>query len=118
MIVRRRPREGPLIALLLKRLAVFAFVLCLFCVFLYILGTGQGFTDLTQLFLLRLARETGLFLSFAAVLGLFLNLGLLILRRNLLYLPGMGGYAALLLFGGGTAALSAFIAAVAGGNLP
>ena len=114
----RRPVEGPLILLLVKRLALFSFILCLFSLFLYGLGTRQEFTDPTQLLLLRLTRGLGLFLAAVSLYGMAADLVMVLRRRKLHYWYGLGGYGFLLVFGAAAAAFAAFVSTAAGGNTP
>jgi hypothetical protein len=116
-----RPPEKPLILLLVKRLTFFLFIMSLFLIFLYVIGTRQEFMDLTQVLLLRLLGGTGLFLAAGSLCGVVLNLRAALSGRA----PGgrrgacIAGAAAYLLagiFGAGAAAAALFITAAVAGN--
>ncbi|GHV71136.1 hypothetical protein AGMMS49928_21650 [Spirochaetia bacterium] len=113
----RNKLPDSIIAQLVKRLALFCFILCLFSVFLYILGTRQEFTDATQLLLLRLAIIIGIFLTAMSFCGMVLDIRIIISRRLWSYFAGVGGYILMGIFGAAAAVFAAFITAASGGNL-
>jgi hypothetical protein len=108
------------IAVLIKRIVLFLFIMSLLTLFLYGIGTAQNFMDHTQLFLLRLSRLWGLFLIIGAFYGILLETGLAFRkggRRIFSSLGGLGVYTLLGIWGGLLAAVSTFINAAARGNI-
>ncbi|MDR2102241.1 MAG: hypothetical protein LBP43_06690 [Treponema sp.] len=85
-------------------------------IFLYGIGTAQGFMDITQLMLLRLIIILGIFLGIGSVYGIILALWLIRRGLKFRYVGGIGGYLLLSLFGILTALIAAFIVVTAGGN--
>ena len=102
--------------LLVNRLAIFFFLMCLLTLFLYTAGTIQDFTDSTQLFLLNLYFILGLFLAIASVSGLVLDLNRFSRTRKTRYLLRAGGYVFLVVFGVVTVLAASAITAISGGN--
>ena len=102
--------------LLVNRLAIFFFLMCLLSLFLYAAGTTQDFIDSTQLFLLNLHFILGIFLTAASVSGLLLDLSRFSLTRKKRYLLRAGGYVFLLVFGVVTVLAASAITAISGGN--
>jgi len=102
--------------LLVNRLAIFFFLMCLLTLFLYTAGTVQDFTDSTQLLLLNLYFILGIFLAAASVSGLFLDLNRFSKTKKTRYLLRAGGYVFLLVFGVVTVLASSAITAISGGN--
>jgi hypothetical protein len=109
-------KRKPLIAVLVKRTVSFFFVMCIFSVFLYGIGTAQGFMDRTLLFLLRLSVLLGFFQGVGSLYGFILDFWLLFHRREFRYLYGAGAYLFLCFLGAGIAVSGVFIIIVAGGN--
>jgi hypothetical protein len=91
--------------------------MCLINLFLYIIGTVQGFMDDTQLFLLHLGFVLSILLVLSAVYGLALNLALFFHRKKIRFIRGACAYAFLGLLGGIIAALAGFIISVSSGNI-
>jgi hypothetical protein len=113
----RLPRGKPLVIMMMKRLALFALFMCLLTLFLYVIGTRQGFMDLTQLSLLRLASGLGIFLAALSLYGTVFEALMVFRRRQYRFLWGLGGYLLTGIFGAGITAFSSFISAAARGNL-
>jgi hypothetical protein len=109
--------KRPFFCIFFRRAAVFFLCLCCFSLFLYAAGARQGFTDKTQLLLLRLSLNLGLVLSVSSVLGIFSCFPLLRRGPRLSLILGMGAYLCLCAFGLGVSLLASFIIAAAGGNL-
>ncbi|MDR0567621.1 MAG: hypothetical protein LBG87_00235 [Spirochaetaceae bacterium] len=101
--------------LLVKRTVSFFFGICLLLVFLYGVGTMQGFMDITQLILLHWIMRIGILLGFTAGYGIILD-GIRLFRRRFRYAGGFAAYALAGLFGFGLAVFGAFMAVLTGGN--
>jgi hypothetical protein len=102
---------------LLKGGILFFLGLCLFSLFLYAAGTRQGFTDRTQLLLLRLSRDLGFALSFCSAWGLIFCFFRISRGPRLRLVLGIGACLALCAFGFAVNLLASFIIAATGGNL-
>lgn len=102
---------------LVNRTVLFFLIMCLINLFLYIIGTVQGFMDDTQLFLLHLGFVLSILLVLSAVYGLALNLALFFHRKKIRFIRGACAYAFLGLLGGIIAALAGFIISVSSGNI-
>jgi hypothetical protein len=113
----RKLLDNKLFPLLVGRAVFFFLVMCLLTVFLYIVGTAQGFMDDTQLFLLRLGAALSTLLFLSALYGLVLNLLLFFREKRLAFIRGAGVYAFLGALGGIIAASALFIISTAGGNI-
>ncbi|MDR1100593.1 MAG: hypothetical protein LBL28_08945 [Treponema sp.] len=99
-----------------KTLSLFFLGFCLFSLFLYAAGTRQGFTDKTQLLLLRLSRGLGLVLGGCSVWTVFFCFFQKIPGPRFRRALKIGAYFALCVFGFAVNLLMSFIIAVAGGN--
>jgi len=108
--------RGKLIPILVNRTAIFFFLMCLVTLFLYGTGTLQGFTDFTQLSLLRLYIVLGIFLTVDSVYGVALDLERLIKNKKKRYLFRAGGYFLLVIFGAATVVTVIFIITLSKGN--
>ena len=108
--------QEKLLPILVNRVVIFFFLMCLFTLFLYIAGTVQGFIDSTQLFLLRLYVILGIFLSVTSVYGMVLSLARLLKHKKNRYLFRAGGYMLLAIFGVATVLAALFIITVSEGN--
>ena len=113
MKLTRSSREK-LLYLLVNRLAIFFFLMCLLTLFLYAAGTIQDFTDSTQLFLLNIYFILGLFLTIASVSGLLLDLNRFSRTKKTRYLLRAGGYVFLVVFGVVTVLAASAITAISG----
>ena len=102
--------------LLVSRLAIFFFLMCLLTLFLYVAGTIQDFTDSTQLLLLNLYFVLGIFLAAASVSGLVLDLNRFFRTKKTRYLLRAGGYIFLVVFSVVTVLAASAITAISGGN--
>ena len=117
----KETRKKALIAVLIKRIVLFLFIMSLLTLFLYGIGIAQSFMDHTQFFLLRLSRFWGLFLIIGAFYGILLETGLAVRRggwrRLFSPLGGLVVYTLLGVWGGLLAVVSSFISAAARGNI-
>ncbi len=111
-----RPKEKSLVILLLNRTVVFLLCMTLLAVFLYAIGTVQGFMDATQFFLLRLISVLGFVFGISALYALLLDLFMLAKTRSLHFLGGALAYFLLFGLGGGLSMFSSFILAAAAGS--
>jgi hypothetical protein len=103
--------------LLFKGMTFFFLFLCLFSLFLYAAGTRQGFTDKTQLFLLRLSLSLALVLSVCSVCGIGFCLPRMFRGFHFRYILITGAYLCLGVFGAAVSLVVSFIIAAAGGNV-
>jgi len=111
-----RLSKEKLLYLLVNRLAIFFFLMCLLTSFLYAAGTVQDFTDSTQLLLLNLYFILGIFLTIASVSGLLLDFSRFSRTKKTRYLIRAGGYVFLVVFGIATVLAASAITAISGGN--
>ena len=101
---------------LVSRTVIFFFLMCLLTLFLYAVGTIQGFIDSTQLSLLRLYGVLGIFLTVTSVYGTILFLRRFFTIKKKRYLFRAGGYLFLTIFGVATVLTVMFIVTVSAGN--
>jgi hypothetical protein len=111
------PLDSKLFPLLVKRTVLFFLIMCFISLFLYIIGTVQGFMDDTQLFLLRLGAGMSILLALSSLYGLVLDLALFFREKSLRFVRGAGVYAFLGVLGGVIAASASFIISASGGNI-
>ena len=105
-----------LLPILVNRTVIFLFLMCLLTMFLYVVGTIQGFIDSTQLVLLKLCVVLGIFLAVTSVYGAALNLWRLFNVKKARYLFRAGGYMLLVIFGAAAVLAAKFIITASGGN--
>jgi hypothetical protein len=110
-------RTESLFFMLFKGTVLFALFFCLFSLFLYAAGTRQGFTDETQIFLLRLSLNLGLVLSICSVCGIGFCLLRIFYSPHLRHILMAGAYLCLGAFGLAVSLLASFIIAASGGNV-
>jgi hypothetical protein len=103
--------------ILVSRTVLFFLVVCLISLFLYIIGTVQGFMDDTQLFLLRLGLGMSILLVLSSLYGLVLELVLFFRGKKLRFIRGAGVYTFLGVLGVAIAASASFIISASGGNI-
>jgi len=115
-MVSYRYLKEKLLSVLASRAAFFLFLMCLLTLFLYAAGTVQGFTDSTQLTLLKIYVALGIFLSVLSLCGMILDLRRLYKRKKIRYLFRAGIYILLLIFGAVTVLTAMFIITLSGGN--
>jgi hypothetical protein len=100
-----------------KGITFFFLFFCFFSLFLYAAGTRQGFTDKTQIFLLRLSLYLGLVLSALSICGMGFCIFRIFRGPRLRHVLVTGAYLGLGIFGGAVSLLASFIIAATGGNL-
>jgi uncharacterized membrane protein SpoIIM required for sporulation len=105
-----------LFSILISRMVIFFFLMCLLTLFLYAAGTVQNFIDTTQLSLLRLYSIFGIFLAVSSGFGFALDLHRFVKTKKIRYLSRAGGYMLLLIFGATTVLTVISIIAVSSGN--
>lgn len=105
-----------LLPILINRSAIFFSIMCLLTMFLYAIGTRQGFVDSTQFGLLRLYAVLGIFLVTCSVCGTVLNVIRFISQKKLRYLLRGAAYLLLVLFGAITVLAVIFIFALSTGK--
>jgi len=115
-VISTRLSKEKFLYLLVNRLAIFFFLMCLLTLFLYAAGTTQDFIDSTQLLLLNLHFILGIFLTIASVSGLLLDLNRFSLTKKKRYLLRAGGYVFLVVFGVVTILAASAITAISGGT--
>ncbi|MDR0624192.1 MAG: hypothetical protein LBG10_07155 [Treponema sp.] len=98
-------------------MTLFFLFFCFFSLFLYTAGTRQGFTDKTQIFLLRLSLNLGLMLSICSVCGIGGCIPGVVRGPRLRHILTAGAYLCLGVFGVAVSLVVSFIIAAAGGNL-
>ena len=86
--------DKPLILILIKRAAIFLFVLCAISVFYWIVGSESSFLDSTQAMLLGIMRLSSMGVIVACGMGLLLSIALALVRRHRLKVLGLAGYVA------------------------
>ena len=105
-----------LLPILVSRTVVFLFVMGILTLFLYGVGTVQGFIDTTQLALLRLYVVLGIFLTIFSAAGIIIDLRRFINMKKKRYLIRAGIYLVLVIFGIFTVLAVIFILTLSGGN--
>ncbi|MDR1302535.1 MAG: hypothetical protein LBK43_08725 [Treponema sp.] len=110
-----RPERKPIILMLVQRTVLFFFGLCLLSLFLYGIGTNQGFMEKTQFMLLHITVMVGLFIGVGSLYGIGLDLWL-VFRKKYRYISGLVGFLCLGSFGIIIAALGSFIMVLTEGN--
>jgi len=89
-----RLQKKPLALILVKRVAIFFFALCLVAILFWYTGSFQSFLDSTQAMLMSLLKYSALCLLLAAAAGLGLSVAFALLRR---YPLGGWGFSAYIL---------------------
>jgi len=92
---RPEPAHKPLALIIVKRVAIFLFVLFAISVFFWVVGSFGSFLDDTQLLIVGLIEKASLGLATVAGLGLVSSLVYLAARRRAATLAGILGYALL-----------------------
>jgi hypothetical protein len=98
--------DKPLIMILVKRSAIFLFVLCAISLFYWIVGSVSSFLDETQTMLLGIIRVSSLGIVVAAGIGILLSLAFALARRYRLRLMSVLGYAFAALLGAAALAIA------------
>jgi hypothetical protein len=109
--------KGKFSTVIINRVILFFFFICLLTGFFYILGTVQGFMDDTLFLLLRIGAVFGILLTVSSVLGFFIDLGFLLTKKKIRYLGIMFLYCFLGIFGGIIVYASYFIMVISAGNI-
>jgi hypothetical protein len=112
-----KPPDSKLFPLLVNRAVVFFLIMCFISLFLYIIGTVQGFMDDTQLFLLRIGAGMSILLVLSSLYGLVLDLALFFRGKRPRFILGACAYALLGVLGGVIAVSASFIISASGGNI-
>lgn len=110
------PKKKSILVILVKRTVFFFFTMCVFTIFLYGIGTIQGFMDTTQQIMLRLIIIMGFSLAVGSIYGILLDLWLAFYEKKRRFFWGIGGYIGMGLFGAAIAAAATFIVVLSGGN--
>jgi hypothetical protein len=111
-----RPKRKSILVILVKRTVLFFFTLCIFTVFLYGIGTIQGFMDTTQQLMLHLAIILGFSLAVGSIYGILLDFWFIFHEKKRSFFWGIGGYISMGLFGALIAAAATFIVTISRGN--
>ena len=109
------PKEK-LLSILVSRMAIFFFLMCLVTLFLYGIGIKHGFTDSTQLAILRLYVVLGIFLAVSSLCGAILNTERLLKLKMMRYFLRAGFYTFLVVFSVVTTVSIMFIVTLSSGN--
>jgi hypothetical protein len=104
----QRPKQKPLLVILVKRVVFFFLCLCALAMLLYVLGNFQGFMDSTQTILLRISIATGILLGLGCIYGILLSAWMLF-HKELSYAGSILLYLALGVFGAAMAVAAQFI---------
>ena len=83
--------------------------MCFLTVFIYFLGTIQGFMDTTLFMLLELAVVLGILLVISSLLGIILDLTLLLSIKKIRYLNRIFLHIFFMIFGGSMSLVGSFI---------
>ena len=105
-----------LLLILVNRLVVLFFLMCVFTIFLYAAGTVQGFIDTTQLSLLSFYVFMGIFLILAAILGTILESRRFFKSKKMRYLFRAAGYIIAMFLSAASVLAAMFIITISGGN--
>jgi len=108
--------KDKLLPILISRISIFLFLMCLLSLFLYAAGTVQGFIDTTQISLLSLYVVLGILLALTSISGVVISLIRFKKSRKIRYLFRTGGYMLLMIFGSATILAIMFIITLASGN--
>ena len=106
-----------LLPILVSRAVIFFFIMGLLTLFLYAIGTVQGFIDSTQLSLLRLYVILGIFLTIFSAAGIVVDLRRFLTAKKNRYLLRAVGYFFLAVFGISTVLAVMFIITISAGNI-
>ena len=88
-----------LLPIMVNRAAIFFFVMSILTMFLYAIGTNQGFVDSTQFGLLRLYAILAIFLTTTSICGLALNLLRFSVHKKIRFILRAGSYLFFIFFG-------------------
>ena len=105
-----------LLPILVNRSVTFLFIMCLLTLFLYTIGTNQGFVDATQFNLLKAYSVFAIFLVTMSICGIVLNVIRFSAQKKARYLLRAGAYLLLVIFGSATVLAIMFIFTISAGN--
>ena len=105
-----------LLSVLISRMGIFLFLMCLLTLFLYAVGTNQGFIDSTQLALLRLYIILGISLAISSLYGFILNIVRILKFKMTRYILRTIGYFVLVIFSIVSVLTAMFIITLSSGN--
>jgi hypothetical protein len=92
-------QDKPLLLILVKRAAIFLFVICAVSIFYWAVGSGSSFLDETQSMLLGVMRLSSLGIVASSIIGVALSIGFAAARRYRLRSLGLSGYLLAAAFG-------------------
>ena len=115
MIFSRNLKEK-LLPIIVSRIVIFFLLMSLLTLFLYAAGTGQGFTDTTQLALLKLYTVFGILLIVSSGYGIIVSIGRYIRFKRIKYFIATGTYLLFVILGGGTVVAALAIITLVSGN--
>ena len=104
----QRPKQKPLLVILVKRAVFFFLCICALAMLLYVLGNFQGFMDSTLAILLRITIAMGIFLALGCIYGVLLAVWMFF-REEFGYAGSIPLYLALGVSGAAMAAAAQFI---------
>ena len=113
----RQKLNEKLLSILINRAALFFLLMSLITLFLYAVGTAQGFTDATQFALVQLYVAVGIFLGVVSFSGVFVQVWQFIRGKKSRHLFLAGGHIFLVAFAVATTFGALFILAIAEGNI-
>jgi hypothetical protein len=112
---RRRRDDKPLALIVVKRAAIFLFIICLVSLFYWIVGSESSFLDSTQSMLLTVMRLSSMGVLIASCSGILLSLGLALTRLYAFRPLGIFGYLLAALFAAAALAVAQSISFLARG---
>jgi hypothetical protein len=110
-----KPAEKPLTLILVKRVAIFSFIICCVSLFYLVVGSVSSFLDETQSMLLDMTKISSLGIIVASGIGILLHLFMAIARLYRFRPLGVLGYLVVAALGGTALALSQTISILARG---
>ena len=109
------PQGKPIVLILVKRIAIFAVVLCVVSLFYWIVGSESSFLDETEAMLIGFLRFFSLCVIASSGFGAMLSLCFAIARRYRLRILGLLGYVAAAAIGTGALFLAQTVAILSRG---
>ena len=103
--------------IIMHRITVFFFLMCLLAILLYVLGTAQVFMDDTQYMLLKIAEIVGMLLSASSFVGIILDVLWYLSQKKIRYLGAIFLHVVSGFFGVAVVLTASFIIIVSGGIL-
>ena len=105
-----------ILPIMVNRMILLFFVLCLIALYLYISGTRNEFLDSIQFIFLRIYLTVGLLLALSSLCGFFIDIYYFCKRKKFNYLLKACLYMLLAVFGSVTVAAVMFIITLSSGN--